>query len=144
MPAKKENDVSKSLFLFLCLFAVSSLNAANYSYSKADGGFNEYYGNVFNDNPHPEERNPAIAEDQEYAEQISAVDRQLMDRIRAALEGSGTVNAYNNVKVNVDHRLVVLSGTVDSEKVRTEIKNKIGNVKGITGIDDQLEISEKK
>lgn len=71
-------------------------------------------------------------------------DRELMNRIKAALESNGPVNKYRLVDIQVNHGVVILRGAVETEEDRQEIKKKIKNLENLKRIEDRLETRAKE
>lgn len=68
-------------------------------------------------------------------------DRDLMNQIRMALEGNGSVHEYQYVNVNVYNGVVTLTGHVANRQIKEEVKNRIERMDGVKKIDDKLEVT---
>lgn len=73
----------------------------------------------------------------------SAADRTMTQDIRKAImdDAALSVNA-KNVKVMTRNGVVVLRGVVDSAREKEVIAQKVSSVKGVTKVDNQLEVKQ--
>lgn len=64
-------------------------------------------------------------------------DRDLTDRIQKTF---GPNFSYRNVRVHANNGVVTVTGTVENEGERQDIKNKIQKIEGVRMINDQIQI----
>ncbi|MBN9379065.1 MAG: hypothetical protein BGO14_11795 [Chlamydiales bacterium 38-26] len=73
-----------------------------------------------------------------------STDADLQKQVNDTLKGNYVKKNYESITATVANGVVNLTGTVESDKDRQEILERIQKIKGVTNIDDKLQVTGSK
>lgn len=74
---------------------------------------------------------------------LSQSDRDLLNRIRQVIE-SNRDSRFSNINIRISNGNVIITGFIESDEARQNIKNRIRNIEGVRNIEDRLEIRQMR
>lgn len=73
---------------------------------------------------------------------IAAADQAIKNEVQSSLRGSFFTKGYPNVRAEVDNGTVILTGTIDSQKSLSDLREKINKIDGVRNIASQLRVEQ--
>lgn len=70
-------------------------------------------------------------------------DHELTKKIQDSLRGTAFSKGYKSVNVQVTNGVVSLTGNVDTEQERQDVKSKVQGINGVRSINDQLDVRNR-
>lgn len=71
------------------------------------------------------------------------IDTTIKDNVKKALQGGPNKRNYDNIDVEVNTGNITLRGTVQTQQDYRNVMERVGDVRGVRDIDNQIQVLQK-